>query len=187
MCGRYLFFDGENKTIEGWISSARSQMDEEAFSKLSLFEVFPGQSLLAITAGPSGKAVLTQMTWGYPASDGKLIINARSETALQSRFFAGSSRCLIGVSGYYEWSKNPRRKYYFTAPNAPVYLAALYRQFDDGLHMVILTEDAVNAQAEIHDRQPVMLDREHCRQWCEKTGYEKALTHSLRERLIKPV
>ena len=187
MCGRYLYFDGENQTVESWIASARSQMDEAAFSKLSLFEVHPSESLLAITADPSGKGVLTPMIWGYPGTDGKLIINARSETAQYSRFFAGSSRCLIGASGYYEWSKDPRRKFYFTASETPVYLAALYKKFDDGLRMVILTEDAVLAQAEIHDRQPVMFDKDHCAFWCRNGDYRTALTYSLHERLIRPV
>ena len=187
MCGRYLYFDGQNQTVESWIASARKQMDEASFSRLSLFEVFPSQSLLAITADASGKAVLTPMIWGYPGSGGKLIINARSETAEHSRFFAGSSRCLIGVCGYYEWSQSPRRKYYFTSADAPVYLAALYKQFEDGLRMVILTEDAVLAQAEIHDRQPVMFDKEHCAFWCRNGDYQTALTYSMQERLIRPV
>ncbi|MGM9917923.1 MAG: SOS response-associated peptidase family protein, partial [Lactimicrobium massiliense] len=66
----------------------------------------------------------------------------------------------------------------------PVYLAGIYHQEADGLHFVILTEDARNAQKEIHDRQPIMLDQEKAKAWCKDITMPLSQI-SLQDRIIQ--
>lgn len=187
MCGRYLFSDGTNPTMERWIARAKEQMSEEAFRELSFHEVFPSQKVLIIMAGSDHKARLLPAVWGYPGKDGKPVINARSETAFDSSFFRGSLPCAIPASGYYEWSKNPRKKYCFTVNEKPMYLAGLCRKYEDGIHMVILTEAAVLEQAEIHDRQPVIFSSLDIPEYCQNTNPKETLKKSIKYRNITEV
>ena len=65
-----------------------------------------GKAFHAVTA--SNRKLEPQafgMKWGYQLPDGKLIFNARSETAAQKVMFADGMRqrrCLIPADSYYE-------------------------------------------------------------------------------------
>ncbi len=177
MCGRYLFYDEKNVTMYRWIKAAKAQMSEQEFASLSLSEVFPGQKALIITPSADGRAGLRPALWGYPLK-GKLIINARSETLERSPFFAGSVRCVVPASGYYEWTKKPRIRYFFTLDSRPVYLGAVCRVHEDGLRMVIVTENASSPQSEIHDRQPLLFTKENAGKWCRNNSLADVLSLS---------
>ncbi len=182
MCGRYQFYDQRNEEVRRMIETVKQQMPEPEFRKLSLSEVFPGQMVLTEVFGHSdGKFHVCPMIWGYPGK-GKLIINGRSETADVSRFFAGSSRCIIPASGYYEWTENPRQKYYIVRTEGMAYLGALCRREADGWRFVILTEAAQGFQKEIHDRMPLMFSKEDAKNWLKGIDYKRMLSASLKDR-----
>ena len=184
MCGRYLFYNDSSSIMYRWIMAAKQQMSEEEFSSLSLHEVFPSQKALIITADTEGKAQLKTAVWGYPLN-GKNVINARSETFERSPFFRGSMRCLVPASGYYEWSKSPRLKYFLTGSEQPVYLGGLCRGYEDGLHMVIVTEPAQEPDSLIHDRRPLLFSKDTASFWCREKNIKKALSYSSGERLMR--
>ena len=187
MCGRYQFYDQRNEEVRRMIDTVKQQMPEPKFRKLSLSEVFPGQMVLSEIYDPSQmKFRVCTMTWGYPGK-GKLIINGRSETADSSMFFAGSSRCIIPASGYYEWTKNPRQKYYITSREGMAYLGAFCRIEADGWRFVILTEAAAGYQKEIHDRMPLMFSKEDAKNWLKSRDYKGMLNASLKDRIAVPV
>ncbi|NCB34051.1 MAG: hypothetical protein EOM64_09295 [Erysipelotrichia bacterium] len=187
MCGRYVFFDERNKTFKIWIDQAEKQFPEKIFREISLFEVFPGQIVLCAAIGSAKQNVqLSLMRWGYIGKKNKLIINARSETAEHSLFFKNSHRCVIPASGYYEWSDYPKIKYYFTAENQEtIYFAGLCRNFDDQLHMVILTEAAKEPESLIHDRQPIIFNTKQAEDWCRGGDYQSLIQSSAAKRLMK--
>jgi putative SOS response-associated peptidase YedK len=186
MCGRYVFADGRNQWISGWIEQARKRLSDQDFEQLSLFEVFPGSHVLAMIYYPQKRQMqMAPMHWGYPAKDGRLIINARSETAEQLPFFRDSHRCVIPASGYYEWSANPRVKYYFTIPQEEVlYLAGICRRDQGVLSFVILTENAGMPQASVHPRQPVIFQKKDAASWCSGQDSRILLQHSIQSRTM---
>lgn len=106
----------------------------------------------------------TQLTLTYPT------FNARSETAAEKPTFRDalkSTRCLIPVSGYYEWSSEAGAKtpyYLFPDKHRVAALAGLYSWWTnpaDGIAMAtttLLTRSSVGCAAEVHDRMPVILD-----------------------------
>lgn len=167
MCGRYLFLTEKNERLKALAEAAKEKLPKETYEKLSLFEVYPGSVSLAGLYDPSiNKTVTRPMVWGLRSFDGKLIINARSETCFSSRFFADCRPCAMAASAYYEWSKNKTR-YAFTTDEETFFLAGLWRYENSGMHFVILTEAANEETAEIHHRQPVIFPYEKAKAWCQ--------------------
>jgi putative SOS response-associated peptidase YedK len=141
-----------------------------------------------------GERVLAPMRWGLvPAWWSKPLkelraatFNARAETAAEKPFFREAfrrGRCLIPVSGYYEWEDTPAGKqpHYFTARDgSPILtMAGLWDEWIDvesktplrSCCMIITEANAF--VGEVHDRMPVLLQREHFDAWLSgKAGLE---------------
>jgi putative SOS response-associated peptidase YedK len=96
------------------------------------------------------------------------LINARADTAADKPAFRGPfrhRRCLIVADGFYEWKKLDRRKqpfYLRRQDDRPFALAGLWDHWDRGEEPIdsctILTTDANDLVAPIHDRMPLILD-----------------------------
>jgi putative SOS response-associated peptidase YedK len=95
--------------------------------------------------------------------------NTRIETVATNGLWKGafaSSRCLVPMRGYYEWTGEPGNKQaFFLHGERPMLAAAgIYtaRKVDDEweVSMSIITREAKDASGEIHDRMPVFLDRD---------------------------
>ena len=113
---------------------------------------------------PSDKATVitadnptVQMQFGFRLSDGRLVINARSETALEKSLFRDSLLChriAIPADCFHEWDKS-KVKYTFTRLDGrQMYLAGIYNKSG----FVILTIAANRNIAPIHDRMPLILE-----------------------------
>lgn len=103
-------------------------------------------------------------------------INARIETVTSAPSFRGpyrTGRCILPVSGYYEWATadgSKRPHYIHPAGNAPALIfAGLWSSVRlpdyEGLTCTIITEPARPALATIHDRQPVMIEPDTIARW----------------------
>ena len=103
------------------------------------------------------------MKWGYTLPDGKLIVNARSETASEKPLFRDgmlNRRCLVPASHYFEWEKRgkDRVKYAIRPAGQQVfYMAGVYRIENGRPVFAILTREPAEPIAFIHDRMPVIL------------------------------
>jgi putative SOS response-associated peptidase YedK len=108
--------------------------------------------------------------WAKEEKTSYKMINARVETLSQRPAFRGllaANRCLVPASGYYEWKGDGRDKTpYYIHPNAHAYVAfaGLYDVWakPDGEELytfTILTKDADEFMAHLHDRMPVILER----------------------------
>ena len=126
------------------------------------------------------------MRWGFvpawvkdPRSFG-LLVNARSESASSNGAFKGAlayRRCLVPVSGFYEWRKDPanpkgRRKPHVLRPRngGVIVLAGLWETWlgTDGSEIdtgCILTTAANDTVAPIHDRMPVIIGPGDFERW----------------------
>ena len=157
MCGRFQF----SQQIDDPAMRRLLSLAEQQQIRLPEGDVAPGCAAGVLISG-GDRAQLTLMQWGFPLADGgRLIINARSETAEEKRSFSRClrrTRCAIPTTGFYEWSRHPeRRQYHFTGRSGLLYLAGLYDRFDRTERFVVLTCPAVGQVAAIHDRQPVIL------------------------------
>ena len=182
MCGRYIFSNEENEFAGKIIAGAKKSLNKEIFEKISLFDVFPSDQALVVTANKnSGQLHVSPMKWGYRGRNGRIIINARSETAFQDNsFFSGSVPCAVPCSGYYEWSSD-KQKYTFDI-DEPFFLGGLCRFENNELYFVILTEEASFPQNEIHDRQPVLFTYKNIKAWTECSQPALLLKYSVKRR-----
>ncbi len=108
-------------------------------------------------------------------------INARAETVEDRAMWRGPferRRCLVIADGYYEWLKvdpKTKRPYAYTlTDDQPFAFAGLWDAWKDPLNgewlqtFAIITTEANDLAAKVHDRMPVILHpRDHDR-WLER-------------------
>ena len=149
------------------------------------YNVCPTTTIDAVTREEAGRS-LRRMRWGLipawwsnPLKEMRLAtFNARAETAHTKPFFRQAfktRRCLIPVSGYYEWQDTPggKQPWYFTrADGDPIITTAgLWDEWTDKVSGEIVTSCSMlitepNAMvAEVHDRMPVILEPGQWEQW----------------------
>ena len=165
MCGRYYYSDkGADSKNEVLIA----MMEKYYRGKYKTGEIFPGDTVPAVIER-SGKLLPVPATFGFPGlSGGKLLINARSETAAEKPAFAESlrqRRIILPANGFFEWSRDEKRaKYRFSVESArTIYLCGLYRLVDGAPHFVILTRAANDSMRSTHDRMPVIAGEDQVR------------------------
>ena len=122
--------------------------------------------------------------WGQSLKDVKMAtFNARAETVETKPFFRDAfkrTRCLIPVSGYYEWQDTPggKQPWYFTARDGSRALttAGLWDEWRDRTSgetlkscTMIITEPN-KFVAEVHDRMPVLLAEKDFDPWLNGAG-----------------
>ena len=72
----------------------------------------------------NGVVSAARQRWGFTSEGGKLVINARAESALDKPMFSESllkRRLVIPADGFYEWNSQ-REKHIFTAEKEKLYM-----------------------------------------------------------------
>jgi putative SOS response-associated peptidase YedK len=134
---------------------------------------------------PGGPRRLDLLKWGLipywakEAAIGNKLINARSETVVEKASFKTSfkkKRCLIPADGFYEWKKEGKLKQPFLIRRKdakPFAFAGLWSTWRDPERsqwvetFTILTTDANDLLRPLHNRMPVILDRENFDLWLD--------------------
>jgi len=176
MCGRYTLTSPEDIAARFGLGALTETHIEPRFN------VAPSQGVPVIVGREDGPS-LTTMRWGFQPAwmRGKgqrpPPINARGESLLERPMFRGAvahGRCLIPADGFYEWMVLPGRK-----TKQPMYIhlkggelfafAGLYVQGpnDVGETCVIVTMAANDVLSPIHERMPVILDRDVEMRWLD--------------------
>ena len=163
MCGRYLFSADGNDLKMAALMNAMERKYPGAFKT---GEIFPGDAAPAMIARQD-RIVPVPAVFGYPGfREGRLLINARAETAAEKQTFAESvreRRVILPAAGFYEWDAK-KTKYFFTVePLAVLYLCGLYQIIDGQVRFVILTRAANESMIETHDRMPVIVGEDAVR------------------------
>jgi putative SOS response-associated peptidase YedK len=139
--------------------------------------------------GQGRPRVLSLAAWGFSApwkGSSALVINARVETVFEKRTFRGhtaADRCVIPMSGYYEWLTNESTRtklgvgkgkvpYCIRASDGSpirhkrlIVAAGLRSNASEGSRCVMLTTAANESIESIHDRMPVLLDSDGLAEW----------------------
>ncbi len=185
MCGRFAL----TATPEE-IEAMFALLDVDAFPPR--YNIAPTQPILMVLAGerqepganrPDRRSLLAR--WGFIPAWAKdtrtfpLLLNARSETAIEKAAFRNAirhRRALIPASGFYEWKRDgsSRSQPYWVRPKhgGVVAFAALMEMYaepggseiDTG---AILTTAANGDIAHIHDRMPVVIQPEDFSRWLD--------------------
>ena len=167
MCGRYNFSkNSSSPMVQKVLENLQTRQIE-----VKTEEVNPGDVAAVIASNRKLEPQAFGMKWGYKLPDGKLIFNARSETAAQKAMFADGMRqrrCLIPADSYYEWQKvgQGKQKYQIAPTDANgFFLAGIYR-IEQGIPVFsVLTKEPVESIAFVHNRMPVILPEEIILDW----------------------
>lgn len=145
----------------------------------------PTEDIVVLRLDAQGEPELRAMRWWLTPfwtkapSTRYSMFNAKSETAHKSPAFREplrKRRCLVPVSGFYEWARQNDRKlpYYITPHAAPgLLLAGLWDRWcdpdsgEDLESFAILTTAAAPGMEFVHKRQPVMIAREDAHRWLD--------------------
>lgn len=187
MCGRYyIASDDQSEELRAIIAEVQRRGKEQ----LKLGEIYPTQTAPVIANNKAGKAAAFAMRWGF-TWNGALLINARSETAAQKPAFSESMqrrRCLIPASYYFEWEKRGKERIkHAIGTGQMIYMAGLYRMEDAGPVSTILTRDAAESVAFIHNRMPVILPNDRHGQWLSSENPVGSLQGCITEVDVKTI
>lgn len=132
-------------------------------------------------------------SWAKDPAIGNRMINARMETVAEKPAFRkafASRRCLLPADGYYEWyptsqlskAGKPLKQPFFIRPTDghPLAMAGLYEIWRDRTRAdddpdrfrwtcTVITTQAEDAVGHIHDRMPLMVERERWSRWLDPT------------------
>lgn len=153
------------------------------------YNISPGTDIAVIRRSPEGKRVLHRLRWGLiphwseDPSIGAKLNNARGESVHERPSFKNAfakRRCLIPVSGFYEWKPQGKIKqpYYFSSANGhPLALGGLWESWKapDGSIVrttCIITTAANELMAPIHDRMPVIVEAADWQRWLASPAEE---------------
>lgn len=174
MCSRY-FLDADGNIIA---YTFRVPLTDRIKRR---FNIAPTQQAPVVREGPSGREVAL-LRWGlvpFWAKDLKIgtsMINARSEGIEAKPAFRDavkSRRCVVPATGFFEWQGEPGRKqpYAITVPGLELLaFAGLWERWKPAEGepietFTIVTTDANESVAKIHDRMPVILPLDAVDTW----------------------
>ena len=140
-------------------------------------EIRPTAVVPTLASGRDGSPRAFPMKWGFTVPGIRPLFNARAETAALKPTFReawAQHRCIVPSNFYYEWKHvltpggktKTTDKYAIGSAGHPItWLCGLYRLENNLPHFVILTREPTETLREIHDRMPLILPPELCRDW----------------------
>ena len=112
---------------------------------------------------------LTQMRWGFRKKDQKdLLINARVETVKEKPMFNESiryNRCVISASGFYEWNRIGEKASFRPLRGKVLFMAGIWQKVENENQFTILTTVPNASMAPVHERMPLVIDKNEVSQW----------------------
>lgn len=176
MCGRFALDDHVNTLIADFVASGGDYQEWEPAYSIAPTHRVP---LVRERRGDNAENLrsLDLASWGFKPSwakpGGPAPINARMETLASNGMFRGAfagQRCLVPMSGYFEWTDEPDGKQpHYIHGSGTLAAAGLYAARKDGdtwkLTFTIATREASDASGQVHDRMPVFMQKETWADW----------------------
>ena len=177
MCGRYYIEEDDMSGRLQYLVETAGKKAEARGLEVKTGEIFPTDIVPVIANGRDLRPAVFPMRWGFPSARGdSTFINARSETADTKPLFRDSAkyrRCLLPATNYFEWAHNTgvKTKYSIKTPGQGImYLAGLYTRSADFPYgeFTVLTRQAPESIAFIHDRMPVIIPENMISRWLDQ-------------------
>ncbi|MEC1262959.1 SOS response-associated peptidase [Bacillus swezeyi] len=192
MCGRFTLFSEFDHIIARFAIDQMIAKEEYTPS----YNIAPSQQILAVINDGS-KNRLGRLQWGFIppwSKDEKIgynMINARAETLSEKPSFRKplvSKRCIIPADGFYEWkridakTKQPMR--IKLKSNGLFSFAALWEKWQPAngkpvYTCTVITTKPNDLMKDIHDRMPVILNRDGEKEWLHPANQDIEYLESL--------
>ena len=152
MCGRYTLSVSNKPAIA-----------ELGLQSADRFNIAPQSQVLIQTDSGAHASV----HWGIPMGGCKasrFVTNARFETLDAKPLFRDLARCALLTDGWYEWQRvgSKKQPWYHHLGGRLFYMAGVCQS---GIGFAVVNQGATESLAEIHHRQPVLLDEQHLDLW----------------------
>lgn len=174
MCGRYYIDSDMADEIEKVVHDIDQRIRQEHFAG----DIFPTNVAPIIEKSEYGLK-LDICKWGYPLSQGKnLVINARAESVMDKPSFQNGilyHRILIPASGFYEWNRSKEKNTFSRYDVPALYMAGFCDWFENERRFVIMTTAANESMIKVHDRMPLILEKEQLEDWFDDRKMERIL------------
>lgn len=175
MCRQFLWRqDDSSKAVHKILGEIRRKLPTKQLPLI----VRPSQELAYLLVSQEGKTTASVARWGFQMSSGKLIYNARQETALTKTLFLNcfqTGRCIVPAHLFYEWDKEHHCFAFSNESNELLYFAALYRMIGDEPQVVLFTTHSNGVVGEVHHRMPLILKETQIRPWLYDASVSKFL------------
>ena len=178
MCGRFTV----KATWAELVALYQLTMDAPPHNLRPRYNVCPTDSVDVVTADRQLVTMrwgLVPWRWSKPRKELRMAtFNARAETVATKPVFRDAfkrSRCLVPMSGHYEWQNTPggKQPWYFTARDGSPLLTAAglwdaWKNRETGERLkscTMIVGEPNDFAAEIHDRIPVFLTQDQFAPW----------------------
>ncbi len=177
MCGRFnLITNSEQLALHFGLAIVPEPM-------VSRYNIAPTQPVAGVRLNQAGERELSYFHWGLIPSWSKdtkfaaRMINARSETVHEKPAFRAAfkrRRCLVPMTGFYEWQKlAPRKKQptHITVDDSEIFAVAGLWESWQGIHScTVLTGPPNETMAPIHDRMPIIVQPDDYDLWLDNAA-----------------
>jgi putative SOS response-associated peptidase YedK len=187
MCGRYRRRSDKQRITEAF--AVHVGLDELQIEPEE--DIAPGSIQPVVRLNDEGERQIEFMRWGFKKEDGRLLFNARSEGIETANFWKkafNERRCIVPADSFFEWRKvqtGKKPKYEFTIRQGHLFgMAGLWSRWKNPKSdlwedtFAIMTVDANETMAAVHDRQPAILNPLEYRQYLEEA--DRPPVHLLR-------
>ena len=177
MCGRF--------SLSSNLEELKNEFSNEVSGNFpAKYNISPGQCPVVISL-KKNNFYLNKIHWGFKVPKlGKLVINARSETIIEKPLFKNlllQNRCLIPANSWFEWDNEKKPYLIKHKKNDIIAFAGLQRiEKNEESSFVIITADAGKDLKKIHNRTPLVINKENFLFWLGN-DYEKACN------ILKPI
>ena len=174
MCGRYYIDSDMENEIEKVVHDIDRRIHQDRF----LGDIRP-TDVAPVIEMSNQRLKLNTSRWGYPLSKGKnLVINARLESVMDKPAFRDGiryHRLLIPASGFYEWNSMTETNIFSRSDETVLYIAGFCDWFENERRFVILTTAANDSMIKVHDRMPLIIEKEQFTDWFDNDRMEAIL------------
>lgn len=180
MCGRFVLCSPTKTIIKEF------RIDKTTLEYIPSYNIAPTQNIVIVKKDRT--RILTQCKWGFipswakDPSIGHKMINARAETIADKPAFRSAlktHRCLVIADGFYEWKKGKVKipMYIRLKSGKPFGFAGLYSIWtspggEEICTCTIITTDANELVASIHDRMPAIISNDNYDMWLDPDEHD---------------
>lgn len=171
MCGRYYIDDETAREIDKLVRQVDESLRKSELKTLisSGKDIHPTELAPVLAGNSQGQLCCRLQRWGLPGFKGsQVIFNARSETVSDKKMFQEGikqRRIIIPATWFYEWDKNKCKHTFYREDQSITFMAGIYNLYQNEERFAILTTAANESMSPVHDRMPLILERDELSAW----------------------
>ena len=184
MCGRYAATANPDELIEEFDIEFIGDIERVTMPRYNIAPTDPVATIFQAERDGSAVRELGTSSWGlvppWAGAKPMRFINARVETVNEKPSFRNAirrRRCVLPALGYYEWrserenGKQIKQPYFLRPATGTLAMAGIYEMQKTGSGWIrtasILTTEATDEFGWVHDRMPMVVDREAMGTWLD--------------------